>query len=158
MALLTRGRKRAHHSTMLLGVVASSLMLSTGLSVAQVNPVEVPRGQDNLFSVRVLTTGLSNPWEITWGPDDVLWVTERSTGEVTRVDPFTGAQQTILTLTDFSVDVQHQGLLGMALHPELLQGTGNDFVYLAYTYETGTDDAPDPRQRLVRYTFDEGTQ
>ena len=26
------------------------------------------------------------------------------------------------------------GLLGLALHPELLKGTGNDYVYTAYTY------------------------
>lgn len=133
----------------------AGLMLSTSLSVAQENPVAVEAGQDDLFSARVLTSGLSNPWEIVWGPDDLLWVTERSSGEVTRVDPYTGAQQTILTLTDFSVDVQHQGLLGMALHPELLTGTGNDYVYIAYTYETGTKDAPDPRARLERYTYDE---
>lgn len=132
----------------------AGLMLSTSLSVAQENPVAVEAGQDSLFSARVLTSGLSNPWEMVWGPDDLLWVTERSSGEVTRVDPYTGAQQTILTLADFSVDVQHQGLLGMALHPELLEGTGNDYVYIAYTYETGTEDAPDPKARLERYTYD----
>jgi PQQ-dependent dehydrogenase (s-GDH family) len=127
-------------------------------SLAQDVPVELQKGPSNLFTARVLTTGLSNPWEITWGPDDMLWVTERSTGEVTRVDPFTGEQQTLLTLDDFSVDVQHQGLLGMALHPEFLKGTGNDYVYLAYTYETGTEAEPAPRQRLVRYTYDDAAQ
>lgn len=140
------------------GALGLALMMSTSLSMAQENPVEVEKGKDQLFSARVLTTGLSNPWEITWGPDDMIWVTERSTGEVTRVDPFTGAQQTLLTLEDFSVDVQHQGLLGMALHPELLQGTGNDYVYLAYTYEGGSTQSPDPRQKLVRYTYDEANQ
>ncbi|HWJ87636.1 MAG TPA: glucose/sorbosone family PQQ-dependent dehydrogenase [Pelagibacterium sp.] len=137
---------------------ALALLLSTSLTQAQENPVEVPQGQDELFSARVLTTGLSNPWEITLGPDNLIWVTERSSGEVTRVDPFTGAQQTLLTLEDFSVDVQHQGLLGMALHPELLTGTGNDYVYLVHTYETGTAEAPDPRAKLVRYTYDEANQ
>jgi len=140
------------------GVLAAGLMLTTSLTLAQETPVEIERGQDNLFSARVLTTALSNPWEITWGPDDMIWATERSSGEVTRIDPQTGAQQTILTLEDFSVDVQHQGLLGMALHPELLQGTGNDYVYLVYTYETGTEDAPAPRQKLVRYTYDEANE
>ncbi len=139
-------------------LAVAALLVTTSLTLAQENPVEIERGQDNLFAARVLTSGLSNPWEITWGPDDMIWVTERSSGEVTRVDPFTGAQQTLLTLDDFSVDVQHQGLLGMALHPELLTGTGNDYVYLVHTYETGTAEAPDPHARLVRYTYDEASQ
>ena len=140
------------------GALATALMLTTSLTLAQENPVKLEAGQDNLFSARVLTSGLSNPWEITMGPDNLIWATERSSGEVTRIDPFTGAQQTLLTLTDFSVDVQHQGLLGMALHPELLTGTGNDFVYLVHTYETGTAEAPDPRAKLVRYTYDADNQ
>lgn len=148
-----RGRK-----LMARGAFAGALMVTTGLVVAQETPVDIARGQDSLFSARVLTTGLSNPWEITWGPDSMLWVTERSSGEVTRVDPFTGEQQTILTLEDFTFDVQHQGLLGMALHPELLKGTGNDYVYLAHTYETGSTEEPAPRQKLVRYTYDEANQ
>lgn len=142
----------------LMSGVALGVALTCASAVAQENPVEIERGEDQLFSGRVLTTGLSNPWEITWGPDDMLWVTERSSGEVTRVDPRTGEQQTLLTIEDLSVDVQHQGLLGLALHPELLQGSGNDYVYLAYTYETGSTLSPDPRQKLVRYTYDEANQ
>ena len=133
-------------------------MASAVPALAQDVPVTLEQGDNALFSSRVLTTGLSNPWEITWGPDDKLWVTERSSGEVTRVDPYTGAQQTLLTLDDVSVDVQHQGLLGMALDPELMTGTGNDYVYLAYTYETGTEADPQPRLRLVRYTYDPDSQ
>src|SRR5690606_29562611 len=41
------------------------------------------------------------------------------------------------------------GLLGMALHPELL--TGEPYVYLAYTYR---DDDEQLRTKLVRYTYD----
>jgi mono/diheme cytochrome c family protein len=141
-----------------MGGAALGAALICAPAVAQENPVEIERGEDQLFSGRVLTTGLSNPWEITWGPDDMLWVTERSSGEVTRIDPRTGEQQTLLKLEDLSTDVQHQGLLGLALHPELLQGTDNDYVYLAYTYETGSAVSPDPRQKLVRYTYDEANQ
>ncbi|MGN6488955.1 MAG: glucose/sorbosone family PQQ-dependent dehydrogenase [Devosia sp.] len=159
MASKLRGSGR-HVSPSILAAAGALLagLAAGGPSLAQDVPVELQHGSDNLFTARVLTTGLSNPWEITWGPDDMLWVTERSTGEVTRVDPFTGEQQTLLKLTDFSVDVQHQGLLGMALHPDLLKGNGNDFVYLAYTYETGTEAEPAPRQRLVRYTYDADAQ
>ena len=33
-----------------------------------------------------LVTGISIPWEILWGPDDMLWCTTR-TGDVHRIDP-----------------------------------------------------------------------
>src|SRR5690606_29949628 len=82
------------------GAVAAALMLSTSLTMAQETPVEIPQGQNDLFSSRVLTTALSNPWAMRWGPDAMIWVTERTSGEVTRVDPSTGAQQVLLTLED----------------------------------------------------------
>ena len=55
------------------------------------------------------------------------------------------------------------GLLGMALHPELLAGTGRDYVYLAFTYDASSapppgdeaDPAPlDRRVALRRYVYD----
>src|SRR4051794_12043042 len=89
-------------STLVLDGALAGLTTLCSPAAAQDVPAELQHGRADLFTSRVLTTGLSNPWEITWGPDDMLWVTERSTGEVTRVDPFTGEQQTLLTLQDFS--------------------------------------------------------
>ena len=43
------------------------------------------------FSFRVVACGLSMPWEVIWGPDDQLWVTERTGRRVIRVNPSTGA-------------------------------------------------------------------
>jgi PQQ-dependent dehydrogenase (s-GDH family) len=113
------------------------------------------------FSGRVLATGLEWPWEVTWGPDDRLWVTERAGKRVTRIDPETGAKQVALAIDEALVGGQHEGLLGMALHPELLQGSGNDFVYVAYTYDA--DPAPGEAQvarraKLVRLTYDPSAQ
>ncbi|WP_244467001.1 glucose/sorbosone family PQQ-dependent dehydrogenase [Devosia geojensis] len=133
-------------------------MLTTSLTLAQETPVEIEQGQNDLFSSRVLTTALSNPWAMRWGPDDMIWVTERTSGEVTRVHPTTGAQQLLLTLEDVYTGPQHEGLLGMALHPELLQGTGNDYVYISYTINNGTAEEPDPSARIVRYTWDNDLQ
>lgn len=140
------------------GAVAAALMLSTSMVAAQVTPVEIESGDNSLFSSRVLTTGLSNPWAMRWGPDDMIWLTERTSGEVTRVDPTTGAQQLLLTLDDVYTGPQHEGLLGMALHPELLEGTGNDYVYIGYTINNGTAEEPDPSAQIVRYTYDSNLQ
>ena len=51
------------------------------------------------------------------------------------------------------------GLLGLALHPDFLQGlVGNDFVYVAFTY----DDAPGPalarRLGIRRYQYEANRQ
>lgn len=140
------------------GGAFAALTLSSGLAVAQVLPTEIETGDNSLFSSRVLTTGLSNPWAIRWGPDSMIWVTERSSGEVTRVDPVTGAQQVLLALEDVYTGPQHEGLLGLALHPELMQGTGNDYVYISYTYNEGTAEEPEPYTRIVRYTYNEQLQ
>lgn len=140
------------------GAVAAALMLSTSMVAAQVTPVEIESGDNSLFSSRVLTTGLDNPWAMRWGPDDMIWVTERTGGEVTRVDPVSGAKQVLLTLEDVYTGPQHEGLLGMALHPELLEGTGNDYVYIGYTINNGTAEEPDPSAQIVRYTYDENLQ
>lgn len=140
------------------GSLAAALMLSTGLAVAQVTPAEIETGDNSLFSSRVLTTGLSNPWAMRWGPDNMIWVTERTSGEVTRIDPVSGAQQVLLALEDVYTGPQHEGLLGLALHPELMQGTGNDYLYISYTINNGTADEPDPSTQIVRYTYNEDLQ
>lgn len=140
------------------GALAVSLVMNGGVVNGQVTPVEVKTGDNSLFSLRVLTTGLENPWAMRWGPENKIWVTERTSGEVTRVDPASGAQQLLLTLDDVYTGPQHEGLLGMALHPELLQETGNDHVYIGYTINNGTDAEPDPSAQIVRYTYDENRQ
>ncbi|WP_248305266.1 glucose/sorbosone family PQQ-dependent dehydrogenase [Devosia sp. 1566] len=148
---------RLSTQSLLAGVALAGLLAMPMLASAQETPVEIPKGQNELFSSRVVSTALSNPWAMRWGPDDQIWVTERTSGEVTRVDPETGNQQVLLTLDDVYTGVQHEGLLGLALHPELLQGTGNDYVYLSYTVNNGTAEEPDPSARIVRYTYDEAT-
>lgn len=139
-------------------VAMGSLLLAHPMIVtAQETPVEIEKGQNELFSSRVLTTALSNPWAMHWGPDGQIWLTERTSGEVTKVDPVTGAQQVILTLSDVYTGPQHEGLLGLALHPELGEGTGNDFVYVGYTVNVGDETTPQASAQIVRYTYDAAT-
>ncbi len=154
----TRAGWRLPAATLMLagGLAGLTTSVST-LALAQETPVAIERGQNDLFSSRVLSTALSNPWAMRWGPDGKIWVTERSSGEVTSVDPETGAQQVLLTLTDVYTGPQHEGLLGMALHPELGTGTGNDYVFIGYTINNGTAEAPEPSAQIVRYTYDEAT-
>lgn len=119
-----------------------SLTLLALVASAQNGP-ETAQRPDKRFHKRVVISGLAGPWEITWGPDGKLWTTERTGKRVTRVDPKTGEKSVAITIEEVSAPGGQDGLLGMALHPELLKGTGKDFVYVAYTYR---DEAkgPDP--------------
>ena len=113
------------------------ILLSTAVYLGQVSaqdgPESVTRGTKQ-FRKNVLVSGLAGPWELTWGPDNMLWVTERTGKRVTRIDPATGNRSVAITIEEVSAPGGQDGLLGMALHPELLRGTGQDYVYVAYTY------------------------
>ncbi|WP_417310692.1 glucose/sorbosone family PQQ-dependent dehydrogenase [Devosia sp.] len=117
----------------IFAALCAGLLLS-GTAMAQDAPDSVVPGQEQ-FEMKVLTQGLSGPWELTYGPDDFLWVTERTAGRIVRVDPADGSVHEAITIDEVQAPGGQDGLLGLALHPELGQGTGNDFVYTVYTYE-----------------------
>jgi PQQ-dependent dehydrogenase (s-GDH family) len=103
------------------------------LILAQDGPESVVRGTKE-FRKSVVASGLAGPWELTWGPDNMLWVTERTGKRITRIDPASGQRTVAITIDEVSAPAGQDGLLGMALHPDLLKDTGNDYVYAAYTY------------------------
>ena len=116
-----------------------------------------PAVAEDRFAFRVLASGLESPWEITWGPDGHLWVTEREGKRITRIDPANGSKTVAVAIPDAFQDSDHQGVLGMALHPNLLRQTGEDHVYVAYVYVASR--APVTlRARIARYTYDPSTR
>ncbi len=153
---------RTRIAALLLAVAAS-----TSLAFAQGTPDSAVTGTKQ-FEQKVLTDGLEGPWEITWGPDDWLWVTERTGGKITRVNPADGTKQVAVDIEDVSAPGGQDGLLGLALDPGLLKGTGNDYVYTSYTYVDkslgGIPWVTDPFSpyhdlwvKIVRYSYDEAT-
>lgn len=96
---------------------------------------------------KVLTSNLTLPWEILWGPDNQIWVTERG-GRISRVNPSTGAITPLLTIGDVSARGEG-GLLGMALHPDF---SSTPQVFVAYNY----NDAGNYREKIVRYNYNSG--
>src|SRR4051794_16843813 len=88
--------------------------------------------QNQTFKIDTLypktgTTGLNFPWEVTYGPDDSLWVTESHGYTIVKVNPRNKNSRTVLDLNplkDFtSPPIWPQGgLMGLALHPQLLSG------------------------------------
>jgi glucose/arabinose dehydrogenase len=67
----------------------SCAVVLSAVTLAQHPPQSVVRGTAQ-FDKSVLVSGLGDPWELAWGPDDMLWVTERSGKRITRVHPATG--------------------------------------------------------------------
>jgi PQQ-dependent dehydrogenase (s-GDH family) len=113
--------------------ILSSTVLFLRLLLAQDAPESVLRGTKE-FRRDVLVSGLAGPWELTWGPDNMLWVTERTGKRITRIDPANGAQTVAITIDEVFAPGGQDGLLGMALPPDFLKDKGNLFVYAAYTY------------------------
>jgi len=94
-------------------------------------------------SVTPLATNLTVPWELVWGPDNFIWMTERG-GRISRINPTTGQVLPLITVPDV-VTSSEGGLLGMALHPDF---TTSPYVYIVYNYNDGAY-----KEKLVRYTY-----
>ncbi len=130
---------------------ATSVALACGL-------LQVAVPAQSAFSFRVVASGLGAPWEVVYGPDNHLWVTERTARRVIRVDPATGSVTPLLQIDESydPLDSWHEGVLGLALHPDLLKKVGRDYVYVAYTYDADPGDALSRRLKVRRYTYDAG--
>lgn len=94
---------------------------------------------------------LDTPWEILWGPDDHIWMTERP-GRVSRLNPETGDLHLVASIAEAHENNGEGGLLGMALHPDFPDSA---FVYVVYNYLT--EDEEDYLEKLVRFTYDGDT-
>src|SRR5436189_3838671 len=62
-------------------------------------------------TIRTVKSGLNFPWEILWGKDDHIWMTERE-GKISKIDPKTGTTVFSATLPEV-VSNGEGGLLGM---------------------------------------------
>jgi len=96
--------------------------------------------------VDTVITSLDIPWEITWGPDNHIWMTERK-GLVSRVNPGTGDRDIILDIVSTVYQQSESGLLGLVLHPDFAT---TPEVFIAYTFGSSGN----IRERLVKYTYD----
>ena len=137
-----------------LARLATAAMLIAAIALHAQNPRDQHNPGPEAFASRVLASDLENPWTVLWGPDGYLWVTERTAFRVKRVNPADGSAQVALALTDGYQAVVQDGLMGMALHPDLLQGRGRDYVFVVYTYDADAGPGLTRRLRVRRYTYD----
>ena len=121
------------------------------MTVGVQGPTSVAKAPER-FTMRVVATGFASPWEIAWGPDGQLWITEREAFRVLQVNPADGMRRVLLTIHEVHRSVAQDGLLGW---PSIRTfGKGTDQVFVAFTY----DDAPGPalarRLGIRRYRYD----
>jgi aldose sugar dehydrogenase len=124
------------------------------------------------FTKRTVASGFNSAWEVVYGPNDSLWVTENKAYTISRVSVTTGQKTALIDLraTDPSINftsgigTQPQGgLMGLAIHPNLFstdEAVRNTapWVYAAYVYNRGaclgTNTSCVFTTKIVRFEYD----
>jgi glucose/arabinose dehydrogenase len=100
--------------------------------------------------VDTLASELKTPWDLTWGPDSVIWMSERS-GAISRLEPATGKVTQVGSVP--AAARGEAGLLGLAIHPDWKK---QPYIYVMYSF--ARDGAGKSRigNRLVRLPYANG--
>ncbi|MDX2046199.1 MAG: PQQ-dependent sugar dehydrogenase [Chitinophagaceae bacterium] len=116
---------------------------ATATDDVQVIVNAAPAAQQTI-TTREVTTGLTFPWEILWGKDNSIWMTERN-GKISKINPADGAIQFSHTITEVVANGEG-GLLGMVQHPDFLN---NGYLYVVYNYNKNGNYT----EKVVRFTY-----
>jgi glucose/arabinose dehydrogenase len=127
-------RKLIRSRTLLGGAIAATAAL-TLLNQPADAQLTAPSVVDPRLDIRTAATGLVTPVSLAFLGANDMFVLEKNTGKVQRVQ--NGVATTVLDLAVNSAS--ERGLLGIALHPNF---PGTPFVYLYWTCRTFTS-APD---------------
>lgn len=100
--------------------------------------------QEIEIETQVLTQNLTHPWELVWGPDNSLWMTERG-GRISRVNPINGLLTPLITISDV-ISQGEGGLLGMVIHPNF---TVKPHIFVVYNYNKSGIYT----EKIVRFTY-----
>lgn len=130
------------HSYRILYYLLFSLPLSAFLFCKKSNSDPVPPGPVEIKD-SIIAQNLSYPWEILWGPDNHIWMTERG-GKISRLNPVTGIITPVFTISEVSASGEG-GLLGMVLHPDF---SSTPHVFVVYNYNNGAY-----KEKVVRYSY-----
>jgi PQQ-dependent dehydrogenase (s-GDH family) len=106
------------------------------------------------FSVNTLATNLSKPYNIIYGQDDVLWITEREGKDIVRIDPNNGTKLSNIPVPNVHQSAGQDGLMGMVFDPNF---NNTNYIYVAYTYDANSGEELDLRTKITRFTYDPTT-
>ncbi len=157
---------------------ALSLLLITVGTVSGQNIVSSRMNEVFLKSNLSGSGAMTTPWEITYGPDNYLWITDAKAYKVYRMDPGTGTKTMILDLSETSsftpaaflrtfTGTQNPwpqgGLAGLAIHPDFMNATApKKYIYLSYVHKYDSASATANggyffKNRIVRFSYNTST-
>ncbi len=132
---------------------------------------------DDVLGTPYPAGNLNNPWEITYGSDGYLWVTEGKGYTIRRIDPNTGTSTTMVDLSNTAsgwlTPAEHTtfnrvfassqnpwpqgGMMGLAVHPQFKDSANKKFVYVGYVHSANGGSAGPGylfTTKIVRFEYD----
>ena len=94
-----------------------------------------------------VTTGLTVPWDLVWGPDNHIWCMEK-TGRITRIHPDEGSVEEVYQIPGVYQSFDNSGAHAMMLHLACVRrahATPPSGVHTQHTLHRGSSQ-PDGRQ------------
>ncbi|HEX7847748.1 MAG TPA: PQQ-dependent sugar dehydrogenase [Chitinophagaceae bacterium] len=164
-----------------IGGVASGSAFS--ITASATTPTTVTGGRMKEVYQQTTLSGaniIADPWEVTYGQDGYLWITEAKGYKVYRMDPNSGEKITVLDVSqgstffttpedqafnaqfDINTNNPQGGFAGLALHPNFMHpSTPQNFVYVSYVHSYDGGAAPTGRfytNRVVRFEYNPATE
>jgi glucose/arabinose dehydrogenase len=99
--------------------------------------------ESTMIQQTVVATNLNVPWDMVYGQDGWIWITELG-GNIKRMNPTTYEMQQIFTIPDVALFGFSVGLHSMVLDPNFVT---SPYLYVHYAYTTTTS-------KIVRYEYD----
>lgn len=140
----------------LLGA-AQLFTFHTAFADIPLTPAQFAKAKTENFDKKAILSNLNKPHALLWGPDNQIWLTERATGKILRVNPESGSAKTVFQVPEIVSDADGQnGLLGFAFHPDFKH---NPYIYISGTFKNPkSTDKELPNQTIIRrYTYNKTT-
>ncbi len=154
------------------GATAITTNGNFNINVLNPTPDVVTDSTSTLFTIDTVARQLGFPWEVTYGPDDSLWVTEAKGYRVLRMSSSrTIAQQNVAPQQVLKIPLggsevsftrsvgtwPQGGMQGLVIHPEFMTNPAKRWVYLSYVYSGTCPASPAApcyfRTKIVRCRF-----
>lgn len=128
--------------------LAAALIVATLTVAPTVSHATV--GHRATIKAKPVKTGLNDPTGFTFAPSGGIWYLERATGEVHTLDPRTGNDHRVFTISGVNGDGE-RGALGIALSPRW------PTKKVVYVYVTRNGTGGHLQNQLVRFSVSGGT-
>ncbi|WP_238387117.1 PQQ-dependent sugar dehydrogenase [Sphingobacterium olei] len=131
-----------HYIRVVYGIFVLFLASCGNVGERHLSVIDYIQLDKTTLKVEVLSSDMDVPWNMLFGSDGFLWVTEQG-GTIKKIDPNTGNSRLLLHIPDV-YRYRTLGLLSMVLHPDMEK---SPYAYIHYT----TKEQDSIFSLLVRY-------